>query len=286
MLHAGVVAALTTWQEAKRELVSAEAAAVAAQDVDRRDIDRFNRARQSGTPEAPSPRAAAAQTTLDRARDREGSRRRGREASEAAWQVADRLLAAVRELLRTSDDPAGRRAPELLLPIVVERRGPKSPPDVAVDLERVRALIAAVTEERTALAVAPVPFDEATTRLDEWIDDLAQQWQPPLAIEFAAPDYRPPSADAFWPFKPFMLLAALTPVRDLLRERLMAAYAQLPGSVPSAERQALAADLATRQRQLELQEEHLILEAAENGMAIARRPDADAAVVLCVVLAE
>src|SRR5262249_51175748 len=130
--HGGVLVALERWQSAQRELVSAQAVATAAEDADRRDVDRFNRARQSGTPEPPSPRAAAALAALDRARDREGSRRRAREESEAAWQVADRLLTSVRELLRTTD-------PALLVPVVVERRGPKAPRDAAVDLERVRA---------------------------------------------------------------------------------------------------------------------------------------------------
>lgn len=72
-LHGALVAALTTWQDAKRELVSAQAVATAAQDGDRRDVDRLNRARQSSTPEPPSPRAAAALAALDRARDGKGA---------------------------------------------------------------------------------------------------------------------------------------------------------------------------------------------------------------------
>jgi hypothetical protein len=75
-LHGALIAAQTTWQDAQRELVSAQAVATTAQDADRRDVDRFNRARQSGTPEPPSPRAAAALAALDRAREREASRRR------------------------------------------------------------------------------------------------------------------------------------------------------------------------------------------------------------------
>jgi len=124
MLHGALVAALTTWQDTKRELVSAEAAATPAQDGDRRDVDGLNRARHSGTPEPPSARAAAALTALERAQDREASRRRAREESQAAWEMADRLLTAVRELLRTSD-------PALLVPVVVERREPKAPRDAA-----------------------------------------------------------------------------------------------------------------------------------------------------------
>src|SRR5262249_51799325 len=120
------VAALTRAQESHRELVSAQAAATIAEDTDRRDIDRYNRQRQSGTPEPPSPRAAAALAALDRARDREGSRRRARDERQEAWTAADRLVTSVHEVLRTRD-------PATLTPIVVERRGPKTPRDAAAE---------------------------------------------------------------------------------------------------------------------------------------------------------
>src|SRR5262249_36428332 len=92
--HGALVANLARWQDAQRELRSAEATAAVAQDGDRRDVDRFNRARQSGTPQPPSGRCLAAEAALARARDRAGSRRQAKEQAEVAWQVADRLLAA------------------------------------------------------------------------------------------------------------------------------------------------------------------------------------------------
>jgi len=59
-----------------------------------------------------------------------------------------------------------------------------------------------------------------------------------------------------------------------------------PAPVPVVEYKARLATLADRRRQAEIAEEQLVLEAAASGMTIARRPDADPRVVLCVVLAE
>ena len=145
-----------------------------AQDGDRRDVDRFNRAPQSGTPEPPSPRAAAALAALDRARDREGSRRRARDESQAAWEAVDRPLTAVRELLRTSE-------PALLVPVVVARRGAKAPREAAVDIERVRASISAATAELRAVQQAPVPPDVCAGRVDALFDELAATAQAPAS---------------------------------------------------------------------------------------------------------
>jgi len=66
------------------------------------------------------------------------------------------------------------------------------------------------------------------------------------------------------------------------------AYARpgTPAPVPVVEYAATLATLADRRRQAEVLEEQLVLEAAESGMAIARRPDADPVVVLTTVLAE
>jgi hypothetical protein len=278
-LHGSLVAALTTWQDAHRELTSAQAAAAIAQDADRRDVDRFNRARQSGRPEPPSPRAAAATAALDRARDREGSRRKAREESEAAWQVADRLLTAVRELLRAGD-------PALLVPVAVERRGAKTPREAAGDLERVRRDIATIAAELQALDAAPVLLAEAAARLDDYLDGLAQQWDPPVAIDFAGAAYHPPAPDTYWPYRPIVLLAALAPLRAALHARLKAAYATLPAAVATMERPARRARLLDRRRQAELVEEGIVLEAALAGITIRRREDASPDVVLRAVLAD
>jgi hypothetical protein len=70
-----------------------------------------------------------------------------------------------------------------------------------------------------------------------------------------------------------------------MHARLLAAYKSLPASVPSPERPARAADLAHRQRQLELAEELAVLEGALAGVTIPRLGAADAAIVVRAVLA-
>jgi hypothetical protein len=280
MLHGALVAAMTTWQEAHRELVSAEAIARAAEENDKRDVDRFNRQRQTGAPEPPSPRAAAALAARDRARDREGSRRTAREESEAAWQVTDRLLTSVRELLRAGD-------PALLVPVLVERRGAKPPREAAVDLEQVRASISALTAELRAVEQAPVPPDVCAGRIDALFDELAVQWEPP-ATDFMARDYRPPGNDELLPYRLMAYFAQVPEIRAAYHAAAARAYARpgTPAPVPVVEYAARLATLADRRRQAEVAEEQLVLEAAEAGLAIQRRPDADPVVVLTTVLAE
>jgi hypothetical protein len=280
-LHGALVAAQTTWQETHRALTSAQATAAVTADADKRDIDRFNRARQSGTPEPPSPRAAAAQAALAHARDREASRRRGRDESQAAFEASDRLLTAVRELLRTTADPA------LLVPVLVERHGPKTPRDAAADLERMRASISDVTAELRAVEQAPVPPDVCAARIDARFAELVAQWEPP-ATDFMARDYRPPGHDQLVPYRVMAYFAQLPEIRAAFHAAAARAYARpgTPAPVPVVEHAARLAALADKRRRAEVLEEQLVLEAAEAGMAIARRPDADPRVVLTTVLAE
>src|SRR5262249_20792584 len=170
-------------------------------------------------------------------------------------------------LLRSSD-------PTQLAAVVVERRGPKAPRDAAVDLERVRAEIAKVAAEHQALDAAPVPLAGAAAELGGFLAG-ARRRRGPGRSYFTAPNHTAPSIDDLLPYKIFPLLAALPEVRAAFHARVAAAYPKLPASVPTKDRAALRAQLLDRRRQLEVAEEQLVLEAAESGMAIARRPDAD-----------
>lgn len=276
-LHGGVLVAMERWQDAKRELTAAEAVATAAQDGDRRDVDRFNRQRQSGTPEPPSPRCAAALAARDRARDREASRRLAKEQSEAAWTAADRVLSAIQKLLRATSDPAE------LLPVLVERHGLRSPGDASIDLERVRAGIAGVSAELTALTAAPVTLPEAAPRLTAWLEDVFSQLNWPL-VDFTRRGYRPPTIDEMTPYKAVTLLAGVPQVREIAHAGLKAIHATLPTSVSDADYPAAHARLVERRRQLELEEERIVLEAEVSGITIRRREGASPDVVLRVVL--
>ena len=70
----------------------------------------------------------------------------------------------------------------------------------------------------------------------------------------------------------------------LLTERIRARANGTNGAVPSAERPVRLADLARRQRELEVREEALILSAETEGLD--RRGDAEPEVVLTVTLAD
>jgi hypothetical protein len=147
----------------------------------------------------------------------------------------------------------------------------------------VRGTLAALAKETKALAVAPIPVAEASERLDRWLTALAGSYDPAVLI-FSTPEYMTPSPDTFAPYKLTPLLATLPAWREALHARLTASYAALPASVPSGDRPALAASLAQRRRALEVEEEAIVLRAQRQGLELARRADADAAVVLCVVL--
>jgi hypothetical protein len=279
--HGALVAALTRAQDAHRELVNAQATATAAEAGDTRDVARIARQRQAGAAEPPSPRAAAALAALDRARNREASRRQARDEAQAAWEVADRLLTAVRGILGATADPS------LLVPVLVERRGPKPPREAAVDLEAVRARISALTAELRAVEQAPVPPDVCAARIDARFAELVAQWEPPVS-DFMARDYRPPGHDQLVPYRLMAYFALLPEIRAAYHAAAERAYSRpgTPAPVPIVEYAARLATLADRRRQAEVVEEQLILEAAESGMAIARRPDADPVVVLTTVLAD
>jgi hypothetical protein len=266
------------WEEAREPAYRARIAATAAADKDKHDMGRIARGRHTGKPEPPSPAAETSAARLTQAEELERARREARDDAVQRFTVAQRILAGVQEVIRTTDAAA-------LQPIRPPRGTPTKGTDVGAEIDRLRVDIGKVVAERTALAVAPVPLAEAAQRLDDHLDGLAAQWEPPVG-DYVRPVYAPSGADSFSPYKPIVLLANLAPMRDALHARLRSVYERQPASVPSADRPARAADLATRQRQLELAEEQLILEAEQAGHLIARRPDADPRVVLTAVLAE
>jgi hypothetical protein len=266
--------------EAAREpTYRARLAATAAADKDRHNMDRIARQRHSGRPEPPSPEVEATAARLAQALDVERARRAAHDEAVHRFSVAQRLLAGVQDLLHRTDATA---LPPILL---TRRRTPTTPTDVGADLAHLRDGIAEVVREREALARAPVSHVEAAARLDDFLDGAARQFDPATSY-FTAPSYTAPSLDDLLPYKLFVLLAALPEVRAAFHEKLAKAYEKQVASVPSKDRPARAADLASRLRQLELQEELLVLEAEQAGHVIQRRPDADPLVVLTSVLAQ
>jgi hypothetical protein len=277
-LYAAHTAAFASWEQTRQQLVVAQADATTAADADRRSMSRIAEERHTGKPLPPSERAAATAAVLARCQEREASRRTARDDSEARHVAANQVLTACRDVIRSMDA-------KQLAPIVLTRGKPKTSREAAVDLERVRADIAAVKAEHQALAVAPVPLAEAAARLDDFLDGAARQFDPVTGY-FTATSYTAPSLDDLLPYKLITLLAALPEVRAAFHARLAAAYPKLPASVPTKDRAALRAQLLDRRRQFELAEEQTILESELAGVPIRRRGDASPDVVLRAVLAE
>jgi hypothetical protein len=273
----GVNGAQQRWEQAREPLMRARIDAQATANADRYDMGRIARQRHSGKPEPPSPAAETSAARLTHAEELERARREARDAAIARFTVAQRILAGVQEVIRTTDAAA-------LQPIRPPRGTPTKGTDVGAEIARLRVDIGKVVAERTALAVAPVPLAEAAQRLDDHLDGLAAQWDPPVS-DYTRPAFQP-SSDGLVPYKLIVLLANLAPLRDALHGRLKETYATLPASVPLAERPAAYADLDHRLHHLEQQEEGLILESALAGATLLRRADASPAIVLCCVLAE
>jgi hypothetical protein len=269
------------WEEAREPLMRARIAATSAAEADKHDMGRLARQRHTGRPEPPSHEAQATAARLAQAEDGERARRAARDDALQRFTVAQQLLAGCQALIRSTD-------PAQLAPILLTRGGtPKKSGDVAAELDRLRAGIAQVAAERTALDRAPVTHEEASRRLDSYLDVMAREWTPTVATDFAQPAFHMPSPDDYgFPHKAIFLLANLPEVRAALHARLRSAYERLPASVPTAERPARVADLDARQRQFELAEERIVLEAALAGHAIPRRADASPRIVLCATLSE
>jgi len=279
------LSAFSRWQEAHAHAATARATFAALESSDKRGLDsihaRSKAEREGRTYQPPAGSAlAAAATDLSRRVERLAQRLATRDATEQARAEALQLLTSLRDTIMTADAATWQ-------PLVVDAPGPdRSPTNLPGELARVRQALAAVTQEATALARAPLPVSEAHARLDAWLDSMASQYDPPLASSFARLGARLPSPEELMPYRLVPLLACLPPWRDILHDRLATAYATLPASVPSADRPDAAAALATLRQQLEIAEERLVLLAARDGLDLARRPDADAGIVLRVVLAE
>ena len=93
-LYAAHTAAFASWEQARQQLVVAQTDATTAADADRRNIERISQERHTGKPLPPSPRAAATAAVLARCQERESSRRKARDDSEARLVAANQVLTA------------------------------------------------------------------------------------------------------------------------------------------------------------------------------------------------
>ena len=105
-LYAAHTAAFASWEQARQQLIVAQADATTAADADRRNINRVAQERHTGKPLPPSDGAAATAAVLARCQEREAGRRTARDDTEARLVVANQVLTACRELIRRTTDPA------------------------------------------------------------------------------------------------------------------------------------------------------------------------------------
>jgi hypothetical protein len=264
-------AAVAVWETEHAKLVTARGVHAEATALEQRDPE-VVAARRAGS-YRPGKRLEAAAAQLRLCEERAAGKITERDRIAQAAADAGRVLDAITGLI-TDTDPAD------LAPIVVPRPDGTNP---VADVERIRETLRGVLREVSVLTRAPVELIAAVERLDRRLDEIAAEYTP-VVLAFTVPEYRPPSVDDLTPYKILPLLAGLPSVRALLHDRLTAAYQQLPAALSHAERASLAAALVERKAKLETAEEALILLAETQGIALARRADASADVVLRVIL--
>jgi len=170
---------------------------------------------------------------------------------------------------------------------------------ILAELEAVRASRTACLEERRVVATAPVPLAEASERVEALIDKLADDapysWGRFFQLEVPAPPHRTPQVlptSVDWRSPPAMQVFTtdeherffLGLFRDLVKKfvaKAMKANQPAAKAIPSADRPKLLAALDRRRRELEMEEERLVMRAELAGIAgVFRRGDADPAIVL------
>jgi len=226
-------------------------------------------------PTEPGARVRAAAVAVDQARERAALRSAELDRVQRAAAAAGAVRDAVEKTITST-------APDQLAPVM---RTPVSLEDIPADLERLRNAIADVEREQQAIAAAPVPFEEASGRLDAWLDQMASQYDPPV-LSFVGAQYVPPGFDAFAPYRMVPLFASLPAWRAVLHDRLKQAYTAQPASVPSGERLVRSVELAKRRRELETEEELIVLQAERLQLHLDRRAQADPIVVATTLLGE
>jgi len=260
-------AAFSQWEDVHQRLMEARTAHAAAEHAEAHSLE-VGALKRAGK-YTPGVRLTSAASALARAEERAQARLRERD---RVTQLSADALAVARavEALVSTADPAD------LQPVLV----PRPTSSTATDLVRVRELLAVIDKEARAVVVAPRPLDEAHAALDRFLDTVAAEYDPPVNA-FAMPNHSStPAPDSFTPYKLSPLLASLPPFRDLLHEKLTAAYRALPAALSDEDRAATARTLVERREKLERAEEALIL----GGTGFSRRHDASARIVLCTLL--
>jgi hypothetical protein len=153
---------------------------------------------------------------------------------------------------------------------------------VREQIDGTREKIEALKQERRDVEAAPIPLAKAKQRLRQRIEEKGATWQPPIE-HFAQPgDGASIDPDERYIRSPLAILCALQGdvVFKIMSERLAARHATMGPALDDAERARRLADIDERLYALEVEEESIITEATENGIALKRREDADVYAIL------
>jgi hypothetical protein len=167
--------------------------------------------------------------------------------------------------------------------VAVTTSAPKFHDQVIQAIERIRAEIAAATQELIALQRAPLPSGEMRQRAKAFVDELAAIGRPTLriasgtfAIEWHPGVYGGPLAPAS-----IAIFAALNP--DGLLSLIETEINKVSGSgLASSERPRRQQQIEDRILALERSEETLIEQAHEDGHDVARRPACSPLAILAI----
>lgn len=149
------------------------------------------------------------------------------------------------------------------------------------EVERIRGEIAALKAEREQVAQAPRTVAEAVAVLDDALDRIAAKFTP-NAAGLLNPEARATDFTLGHGTHDRGTEAAVWLFRDQVRDRLVAEIkaADHSDGIAAGDRAARLSKIDTRLLGLEREEEALIVQAADHGMEIMRRPDADPRAVL------
>ncbi|QXP90013.1 hypothetical protein [Methylococcus capsulatus] len=156
-------------------------------------------------------------------------------------------------------------------------------------IETVRAQIAQLKSELSALRVMPIHPDDLPARVAEVVKTLSARVDEATLGALVAASTPPGNQDdplrlaCYVSDQPGILHAWLNPT-DLTKKLTALARPHATGTVPMAERPQLQADLERRLFEAETAEEALVVQAEAAGIEIFRRPDIDPSIVLAADL--
>ncbi|RUW19604.1 hypothetical protein [Mesorhizobium sp. M1E.F.Ca.ET.041.01.1.1] len=209
-----------------------------------------------------------------------------------AWQSLDRMVSRIEAYIRGL--PPGTAI------IAAPSKPAKRPASLSASIETVRSTIAKLKADLRDIETAPVPSADAKAIAKQWVDSQAEMARPRVhglldgggQIEFPRqgniveasvilPTAQGVSRGYSWSVDPVGLQCWLTP--ELVIARLEAEIDEVADdarSLDDASRERRHDEISARLFEAECEEERLIETAIADGVAVARRVDADVRAIL------